>query len=81
MGLFSGAKCPKFISCEFAENSCWYVTFESEEDAQKVCLVYYAIIPVPWLLVTMKTCFVLFVQPAIFPKPVCFKWGPKVKVI
>lgn len=37
MDLFTGGiKCPKFISCEFAENSCWYVTFESEEDAQKV---------------------------------------------
>ena len=36
MDLFSGGKCPDFISCEFAENSCWYVTFASEDDAQKV---------------------------------------------
>lgn len=36
MDLFSGGKCPNFLSCEFAENSCWYVTFESEEDAHKV---------------------------------------------
>uniref|UniRef100_A0A8D8LCX0 La-related protein CG11505 n=2 Tax=Cacopsylla melanoneura TaxID=428564 RepID=A0A8D8LCX0_9HEMI len=34
--LFSVAKgCPKFISCEFAHNNAWYVTFENDEDAQK----------------------------------------------
>ncbi|XP_066250714.1 uncharacterized protein Larp4B isoform X2 [Euwallacea similis] len=33
--LFSGDNCPKVISCEFAHNSSWYVTFESDEDAQK----------------------------------------------
>ncbi|XP_017774776.1 PREDICTED: uncharacterized protein LOC108561383 isoform X3 [Nicrophorus vespilloides] len=33
--LFTGEKCPSFISCEFAHNSSWYVTFESDEDAQK----------------------------------------------
>ncbi|KAG7211292.1 hypothetical protein KM043_010592 [Ampulex compressa] len=33
--LFSGEGCPRFISCEFAHNSSWYVTFESDEDAQK----------------------------------------------
>ncbi|KRT82478.1 hypothetical protein AMK59_4511 [Oryctes borbonicus] len=32
--LFSGENCPRFISCEFAHNSSWYVTFESDEDAQ-----------------------------------------------
>lgn len=32
--LFAGAKCPKFMSCEFAHNSNWYVTFESDDDAQ-----------------------------------------------
>ncbi len=36
MALFSGGNCPDFISCDFAENSCWYVTFASEDDAQKV---------------------------------------------
>ncbi|XP_064389881.1 la-related protein 4-like [Halichondria panicea] len=35
MALFSGGNCPDFISCDFAENSCWYVTFASEDDAQK----------------------------------------------
>ncbi|XP_012257082.2 la-related protein 4 isoform X2 [Athalia rosae] len=33
--LFSGEGCPRLISCEFAHNSSWYVTFESDEDAQK----------------------------------------------
>ncbi|EEB19665.1 lupus la ribonucleoprotein, putative [Pediculus humanus corporis] len=33
--LFSGEGCPRLISCEFAHNNSWYVTFESDEDAQK----------------------------------------------
>lgn len=33
--LFSGEGCPRLISCEFAHNSSWYVTFESDEDAQR----------------------------------------------
>lgn len=33
--LFSGESCPKFVSCEFAHNNSWYVTFDTEEDAQK----------------------------------------------
>lgn len=33
--LFSGENCPRFISCEFAHNNSWYVTFESDEDAQR----------------------------------------------
>ncbi|KAF5288233.1 hypothetical protein FQA39_LY04001 [Lamprigera yunnana] len=33
--LFSGESCPRFISCEFAHNDSWYVTFESDEDAQR----------------------------------------------
>lgn len=34
-GLFSGADCPKFVSCEFVYNGTWYVTFESDDEAQK----------------------------------------------
>nr|CAD7405561.1 unnamed protein product [Timema cristinae] len=34
-GLFSGEGCPRLISCEFAHNNSWYVTFESDEDAQR----------------------------------------------
>ncbi|KAI5729916.1 hypothetical protein M8J76_007908 [Diaphorina citri] len=34
-GLFSGKSCPRFISCEFAHNNSWYITFENDEDAQK----------------------------------------------
>nr|XP_022918051.1 la-related protein 4 isoform X1 [Onthophagus taurus] len=33
--LFSGENCPRLISCEFAHNNSWYVTFESDEDAQR----------------------------------------------
>ncbi|XP_035309713.1 la-related protein 4-like [Cricetulus griseus] len=33
--LFKNGKCPKVISCEFAQNSTWYVTFQSDTDAQQ----------------------------------------------
>ncbi|XP_021926482.1 la-related protein 4 [Zootermopsis nevadensis] len=33
--LFSGEGCPRLISCEFAHNNSWYVTFESDDDAQR----------------------------------------------
>lgn len=34
--LFKNENCPKVISCEFAHNSNWYVTFQSDTDAQEV---------------------------------------------
>ncbi|XP_071101169.1 la-related protein 4-like isoform X1 [Haliotis cracherodii] len=33
--LFKGENCPPFVNCEFAHNNSWYVTFESDEDAQR----------------------------------------------
>uniref|UniRef100_A0A8C2LX66 HTH La-type RNA-binding domain-containing protein n=1 Tax=Cricetulus griseus TaxID=10029 RepID=A0A8C2LX66_CRIGR len=33
--LFNNGNCPKVISCEFAQNSTWYITFQSDTDAQQ----------------------------------------------
>ena len=34
--LFKSDSCPKVISVEFAHNSNWYITFQSDTDAQQV---------------------------------------------
>lgn len=31
----SSLSCPKFVSCEYVHNGIWYVTFESDDDAQR----------------------------------------------
>lgn len=36
--LFKNDNCPKVISVEFAHNNNWYITFQSDTDAQQVCI-------------------------------------------
>jgi len=33
--LFAGNNCPRIVSCEFSLNNSWYVTFDSDDDAQR----------------------------------------------
>lgn len=33
--IFADESLPKILSCEFAHNNVWYITFESDDDAQR----------------------------------------------
>lgn len=33
--LFDNKNCPKFVNLQFAHNNSWYITFESDADAQR----------------------------------------------
>uniref|UniRef100_S4R7I6 HTH La-type RNA-binding domain-containing protein n=1 Tax=Petromyzon marinus TaxID=7757 RepID=S4R7I6_PETMA len=33
--LFTNGNCGRFVSCEFAHNDSWYITFETDADAQQ----------------------------------------------
>ncbi len=39
--LFKNDNCPKVISVEFAHNNNWYITFQSDTDAQQVWICFY----------------------------------------
>lgn len=36
--LFKSENCPKVLSAEFAHNSSWYITFQTDMDALQVCI-------------------------------------------
>lgn len=38
--LFQSENCPEVLSAKFAHNSNWYITFQSDMDAQKVCVSF-----------------------------------------
>lgn len=38
--LFKSENCPEVLSAKFAHNSNWYITFQSDMDAQKVCVSF-----------------------------------------
>ncbi len=38
--LFKSESCPKVLSAEFAHNSSWYITFQSDMDALQVSLQF-----------------------------------------
>lgn len=38
--LFKSENCPEVLSAKFAHNSNWYITFQSDMDAQKVCISF-----------------------------------------
>lgn len=38
--LFKNDNCPKVISVEFAHNNNWYITFQSDTDAQQVGVMH-----------------------------------------
>lgn len=38
--LFKSENCPEALSAKFAHNSNWYITFQSDMDAQKVCVSF-----------------------------------------
>lgn len=40
--LFKSENCPEVLSVEFAHNSNWYITFQSDMDALQVCLLIYS---------------------------------------
>lgn len=51
--LFKNDNCPKVISVEFAHNNNWYITFQSDTDAQQVLLLKHHVSSL-WLTISVE---------------------------
>lgn len=74
--LFKSENCPEVLSAKFAHNSNWYITFQSDMDAQKVCVSFRLISAVMGSFVSQcseKFCF-FFVCFFNFIVPQAFKY-------
>ena len=59
--LFKNDNCPKVISVEFAHNNNWYITFQSDTDAQQVS----------WIRLAYKVVFRLLIGVSIYQSQFC----------
>lgn len=68
--MFKSEKCPKVISVEFAHNNNWYITFQSDTDAQQVLLTNAHISPFSWNRCLYKYLVKIICEDGV--PPYCF---------